>query len=185
MSIQTETPRRITAGDSAEWKISLPDYPAPTWTLTYYLVKSDAQIEITGGQYGSSANHHINIAKESTAAWGAGTYSYQGAVTDGTDRIRVESGTIVIEPDFAQESSGYDNRSFAKKSLDAIEAVIQNRASQAQQEYQIAGRALKFMTFDDLMNARDRFRAEYRAEEKRKSDKSGIGNIKVQFNKIT
>ncbi|WP_294344705.1 hypothetical protein [Prosthecochloris sp.] len=181
-SIPTSTPARLIAGDSWEWKISLSDYPAPTWTLSYYLVKSGTNlITLTGSQYGSSDDHHIDIAKETTDDFTDGTYSFQAVVTDGSDRKAVETGTIVIEPDFAQQSSGYDDRSFAKKSLDAIEAVIANRASQAQQEYQIAGRALKFMTMEELLSARDRLRAEYLAEERMKNGKSGIGSVKVRF----
>ncbi len=180
-TLPTSTPSKLTAGDSVEWTISLPDYPAPTWTLTYYLVKTGKQIVITGSQYESSDDHHIEVAKAETTDWPAGTYSYQAVVDDGTDRKRIESGSIVIEPDFAQQDDGYDDRSFAKKSLDAIEAVIENRASQAQQEYQIAGRALKFMTMDELLNARDRFRAEVRAEERRKAGKSAFGAVKVRF----
>lgn len=180
-TLPTRIPSKLTAGDSVEWTVNLPDYPAPTWTLKYYLVKTGKQIVITGSQYGSTEEHHIDIAKATTANWPAGAYSYQAFMDDGTDRKRLESGTIVIEPDFAQQGSGYDDRSFAKKSLDAIEAVIENRASQAQQEYQIAGRALKFMTMDELLNARDRFRAEVRAEERRKAGKPAFGAVKVRF----
>lgn len=180
-STLTNTPSKLTAGDSAEWTISLPDYPAPAWTLTYYLVKDGKQIVITGTQYGSTEEHHISVDAATTAAWQPGTYSYQAKASNGTDRKDAGSGTVVIEPDFAQQGSGYDDRSFAKKSLDAIEAVIERRASQSQQEYQIAGRALKFMTMEELLNARDRFRAEVRAGERRKAGKPAFGAVKVRF----
>ena len=59
------------------------------------------------------------------------------------------------------------------------------RASQAQQEYTIAGRQLKFMTLDELLNARNRFRSEYRAEEATKktakTGKSRFGQVQVRF----
>lgn len=180
-STLTNTPSRLTAGDSAEWTISLPDYPAPTWTLKYYLVKDGKQIVITGTQYGSTEEHHISVDAATTAAWQPGTYSYQAKASNGTDRKDAGSGTVVIEPDFAQQGSGYDDRSFAKKSLDAIEAVIERRASKSQQEYQIAGRALKFMTMEELLNARDRFRAEVRNQERKKAGKPAFGAVKVRF----
>lgn len=84
-TLPTNIPSKLTAGDSVEWTVNLPDYPAPTWTLKYYLVKDGKQIVITGSQYGSTDEHHIDIAKATTANWPAGTYSYQAKASNGTD----------------------------------------------------------------------------------------------------
>ena len=130
-TLPTSTPSKLTAGDSAEWTISLPDYPASAWTLTYYLVKEGRQ--------------------------------------------------VVIEPDFAQKSSGYDDRSTARIALDAIEAIIKSGLFTPHKRYQIAGRAMEFRDFDELLTARDRFRAEVRAEERRKAGKPAFGAVKVRF----
>ena len=181
MALSLITPSKITAGDTAGWLIYLTDYPSPAWVLSYTLVNATSKKTFSGTQYLTSSNHHILIPKATTAAWGAGVYGYQASVTDGTSRYVVETGTIEIIPDFAQVSTGLDNRTFAKKSLDAIEAVIYNRASQAQLEYTIAGRQLKFISPKDLMDLRDRFAAEYRSEEKRKSGKNIFGSVQVAF----
>lgn len=184
MQLSYTTPSEITAGDTAEWLIDLTDYPSPVWVLSYSLVNAISKKTFSGTQYLTGSDHHILIAKATTAAWVAGLYSYQATVTDGTSRYVVETGTIGILPDFSQASSGLDDRTFAKKSLDAIEAVIYNRASQAQLEYTIAGRQLKFISPKDLMDLRDRFGAEYRAEERTKSAKNGVsrfGIVKTVF----
>lgn len=181
MALSLITPLKITAGATAEWLINSLDYPAPTWVLSYAFVNTAHKKTATGSQYLTSSDHHILIAKETTAAWVAGIYSYQASVTDGTSRYVIETGTIEIRPDFAQASIGLDDRTFAKKSLDNIELVIQNRATQAQLEYSIAGRQLKFISPKDLMDLRDRFAAEYRAEEKRKSGKNKFGSVQVAF----
>jgi hypothetical protein len=179
------TPSRIIAGDTAEWLIALTDYPAPAWTLKYVLVKDGKQIVITASQYGSTTTHHIDVSATTTDDWPEGEYSYRATVSDGIDRYSVESGTIEIVADFASATTGYDDRSFAKKALDAIEAVILGRASHAQLEYTIAGRQLKFIPPSELMDLRDRFRVEYRAEESAKQStktgKSRWGQVKVRF----
>ena len=181
VTLATTTPKTLTAGDTWEWTIALADYPSPAWTLTYYLVKSGTRIELTGAQYAATDDHHVDVAKTVTQGYTTGSYSYQAVVDDGTDRKVVETGTITVLTDFQQQTTGYDDRSFARKSLEAIEAVIEGRASQAHQEYQIAGRALKFMTLDELLNARDRFQTEVREEERRKAGKPAFGAVKVRF----
>ncbi len=180
-TLPTRIPSKLTAGDSVEWTVNLPDYPASTWTLKYYLVKDGQQIVITGSQYGSSEDHHISLDATTTAAWEPGSYSYQAKVSNGIDRKDAESGTVVIEPDFAQQSTGYDDRSTARIALDAVEAIIKNGLFTPHKQYQIAGRAMVFRDFDELLNARDRFRTEVRAEERRKAGKPAFGAVKVRF----
>ena len=68
--------------------------------------------------------------------------------------------------------------------LDGIEAVLENRASQDQMSYSIAGRSLSRMSIDDLLTFRARYRAEYLKELKLKriKNKQDTGNtIKVRF----
>jgi hypothetical protein len=72
----------------------------------------------------------------------------------------------------------------AKTVLDAIEAVIENRASQDQMSYSIAGRSLSRMSIDDLMKFRDRYYSEYQEEIKKSriKNKQDSGNlVKVRF----
>lgn len=77
-ALLTHTPSTLTAGDSVRWTISLPDFPAPAWMLSYYLVKDGSQIVITGSQYGAGDDHYIAVAKATTANWPAGTYKLSG-----------------------------------------------------------------------------------------------------------
>ena len=175
------TPKSITAGDSAEWVITLSDYPAPTWDLTYALVSSTSQILITSLQYEATTSHIIRLTTSTTSAYQAGDYSYQLYASDGTDRYIVESGQITVRPNYADASSGYDARSFAKRALDAIEAVIESRASQSQLEYSIAGRQLKYIPPADLLLLRDRFRTEYNAELAKIHGRNKFGAVKVRF----
>mgnify|MGYP004192860319 CR=1 FL=1 len=83
-------------------------------------------------------------------------------------------------------STVFDNavRSYAKTILDAIEAVISNRATMDQQSMSIAGRSLSRMSVDELMTFRNQFKQEYLQEVKAARNKNGqaSGNtIKVRF----
>lgn len=181
--ISTKTPSLIVAGDTAKWQLSLSDYPAPTWVVSYALVVNGIRIAFTA--LASGTDHLIEIAKATTATWKAGLYSYQAYATSSTERVIIETGSIRIATDFAQATTGYDDRSWAKRCLDNVEAVIEGRASQAQLEYTIAGRQLKFITPKELFDMRDRFRLEYFAEEakkqQKKTGKSRFGSVQVRF----
>ena len=96
--------------------------------------------------------------------------------------MSVDEGRTKVVVNFANTNA--DVRSHAKKVLDAIEAVLENRASQDQMSYSIAGRSLSRMSIDDLMTFRNRYRAEYLREIKlaRIKNKQASGNtIKVRF----
>ena len=150
----THTPGVLTIGETAEWAISLPDYPAPDWVLSYTLVSSGVRITITGEQDGSTSCHKITVAVADQALWTPAVYGYQARVTDGASVFCVESGTIKILPDFSVMSSGYDARIHARICLDNITAVIEGRATKSQQQYSIAGRALQFVPLKELVEMR-------------------------------
>jgi hypothetical protein len=57
-----------------------------------------------------------------------------------------------------------DLRTHAKKVLDSIQAVIENRATVDQSSFTIAGRSLSRMTIEELFMVRDRYRAEFNEE---------------------
>ncbi|MCE1274254.1 MAG: hypothetical protein LWW75_07010 [Chlorobiales bacterium] len=185
MALPLTTPSKLTAGVTAEWLRSLADFPASDWQLTYNLVRKGATITITAGQYAGTETHHIRVTHTEAARWIPGIYHFQATVSDGTNRHIVEQGSVEILPDFASMSEGHDGRSFAKRCLDNIEAVLEKRAGQAQLEYSIAGRMLKFIPHEELMKMRNQYLVEYRAEccrdRSRKTGRSPIGRVKVRF----
>ena len=88
----------------------------------------------------------------------------------------------LIHKDFANTNA--DLRSHAKKVLDAIEAVIENRATVDQSSFSIAGRSLSRMSIDELLTLKNRYKAEYLKEikEARIKNKQRSGNtIGVKF----
>lgn len=177
-SVPTSVPAQVTAGDTIAWKITLADYPASAgWVLTYALASAAVQIAITASA--SADDHLVSVAAATSAAYVPGTYSWQAYVTKTTERYMVDSGTIQVLPNLAVQSGGFDGRSHAKKTLDALEAWIEGH-DMAVADYQIAGRAMKYHSIPDLLKLRDTYTAEVRGEVLKAS--GGVANrLVVRF----
>jgi hypothetical protein len=160
-AIPTNEPDYIVAGDSPQWTRTFPDYPSTTWTLSYVLI--NATNKYTFNATSSGNDYLVTLSGTTTAAWATGNYQWQAYVTSGSSRYTVASGLLEVKPNFAT-SSNVDIRTHAKKVLDAIEAVIEGRASKDQQEYTIGNRSLKLMPIADLIKFRDKYRSMYLSE---------------------
>ncbi len=126
LSVPTVEPTTARAGDTWRWTRDLPDYPAPTWVLTYTLFASAGVVSIVAAA--SGALHSVNIAPATTALYTAARYDWVAHISDGTDRFQVGSGVIQVTPDVA-EATAYDGRSHARKMLDAINAMLEGRGT--------------------------------------------------------
>jgi len=158
----TIEPLQVRVGDSWKWTRSFPDYPAGDgWALSYVLINASSKISISSSASGD--DHSISVAPATTAAYAAGAYDWVARVTDGVDVYSVGSGRITVLPSLSAATA--DLRSHSRKTLDAIEAVIEGRASQDVLEYSIAGRSLKRIPLTELLVLRDRYRAEVARED--------------------
>lgn len=174
--IPTTEPAEIVAGNTVKWTREdlTEDYPAPTWTLKYYFVKTGAQIEIIATAVGETFS--VTVAKAVTAAWGAGIYRWEAYVEDGTERYRVDYGTIEIKTDIAAQGSGYDGRSHAKKVLDAIEAILEKTATLEQKRMSVNGMSLDKRETTDLLLIYDKYKAMYLREQREERIRNGLGH---------
>lgn len=183
MAITSRTPSQIIAGDTAEWLLSLADYPASSWVVSFVLVKAGVKIAFTASASGD--DHLIAVAKTITDDWVAGVYSYQAVATNGVVRKIAETGTIEIVSDFAQATTGLDARSQTAKMVDLLGAVIEGRASKTDKQYMIGGRMMITLSPKELRDELDywqaRLRAEHAGDMSRKSGKSRFGNVQVRF----
>jgi hypothetical protein len=168
-------PAAFHAGDSLSWLESAPDYQAPDWELRYHARRVDA--EGVGFDIVSSAEgalHRVTVDPATTAAYTPGAYSvavvaYQGS----SGRATIRTCRLDVRPDLADAAG--DPRSHAHRLLWAIEAVLERRATHVQESYSIEGRALKYLSIDDLHRARARYRQEVAVIEGRGG--SGLGRI--------
>ena len=174
-------PKQIRAGDTLKFTDSIPDYSAlDGWTLNYSLANKNDKIAITSSASGS--DHAISVPYVTTAAWASGKYRYQAYVDDGTDRYTVESGNLEILNDL--KGGFVDDRNHVEKTLDAIEAVLEGKASQDQLSMSINGRSLTRFNPSELLNWRDKYRAELVQIRQRERIAQGMGSgtkIKLRF----
>jgi hypothetical protein len=91
------------------------------------------------------------------------TYSWRAQVSKAGQVFTVASGSIVVQPAFA--ASTLDNRSHARKALDAVQAYLENPANLSAAMYEIAGRKLQRLSIPDLLTLRDRYQFEVAREE--------------------
>jgi hypothetical protein len=125
-TIPTTEPASVRAGDTWRWQISVPAYPAPTWTLTYTLFSAAGTLALVSSASGSA--HLIDQSPAETAGYTAGQYHYVLHASDGTDRFQIGEGVIEVLPNLSALDS-YDGRSHAKQMLDAIDAMMLGRAT--------------------------------------------------------
>lgn len=162
----TILPQRISAGLTLEKSVVLTAYPASAWALTVSM-RGPGSIDLISTPDGET--HKLRAPASTTAEWEPGQYWYSARVSneDG-DVFEVESGQVVIEPDLASAGAGYENFTHAERTLAAIEAVLEKRASRDQEKYVINNRELWRTPIADLLVLRDRYRAQVRMERKAK-----------------
>lgn len=181
-TIPTIEPDTINAGETIDWRREdLSDYPAPSWALTYQIRNAGFAHTVAASASGSA--HAVTIAAATSQGFAAGVYDMAGYVVNGAETRQVYRGTLTIKP-WLGRAGAVDARSHARKVLDAIEAVIEHRASKDQQSYRIGDRELVRMTADELMNLRRIYRAEVRREVRAERRARGLfvsNDIKVRF----
>jgi hypothetical protein len=180
-TIPTIEPSLITAGDTLKWVKTLADYSAADgWVLSYVFINAAAKFSITATASGS--DFAVTVAAATTAAYAAGAYDWRAQVSKSGEVYTVSTGRATVKPAFSVAT--LDGRSQARTSLEAIEAMLQGRASSAVHEYEIAGRRLKYIPVPELLQLRDALRADVAREDTAARIASGLGDnrrIYVRF----
>ena len=176
--IASKEPETFRAGDTVKWKRSLDCYKASEgWTLKYSFRGTAGTIDITSSA--SSDEHLISLAPSATSAYSAGIYDVQGYVEKGTDRHTVYSSRVQILVDLTAAGSSYDGRTHVKKTLDAIEAVLENRATKEIEESTIEGVAIKRIPHEKLLAFRSKYLQWYQQEQATERLKLGKGTGRI------
>jgi hypothetical protein len=167
---------RHIAGDTLEMSIAkgnaitVEDYPASDgWTLKYRLTPQFAApvqtpIDITASTDSDGESYKIEVSNTATAAWAPGKYTWSRWVEKAGARATLDTdGQLDILQDPATAAQGYDSRSHPRKVLEAIEAVMESRASSTQRElvaYTIGSRSQTFDSSEskaDLVTLRSKY----------------------------
>lgn len=179
-------PAQFIAGDRITWKRTDlgADYAPASYSLKYSarLENSGAtEIEITASESGS--DYIVEVGQSTSASYKAGVYHWQAYITRTSDaeRITIDSGTWEIKPN--RDTTASDPRSHAKIVLEAIEKVIEGRATKDQENYSIQGRSLSRTPIPDLLALRSFYKAEVVRDQRAERLKNNLGHsgiIKVR-----
>jgi hypothetical protein len=178
-------PVHVFSGTTWQWTVDVPEYSAANgWSLKYICTNADGAFDFSDDGTATSTVFSVNLDAATTAAFTAGSYIWQLFATDGTDTVFVSSGPLEVVADITDGSTAHDARSHVKKTLDALEAVIEDKASKDQLSHSIAGRSLTRFSPEELIKWRAKYAAYYREELVAARVAAGRGNpniIKATF----
>lgn len=180
VTIPAKEPTTIIRGDTVKWTRALAEFlPADGWALTYYFTSASARVVVTTTNNGDGSFLAV-ISSAVSATLTVGQWYWQAAVAKAGEQYTVDSGAVDVAAGMAIATGGIDTRTWARRTLDAVEATLEGRATSDHTSMSINGRSISRMTPLELMDWRDRLRAEVRTEEQ--AEKAGLGrNIKVRF----
>tara|TARA_R100000951_G_scaffold64585_2_gene54505 strand:- start:1962 stop:2552 length:591 start_codon:yes stop_codon:yes gene_type:complete len=179
-----QEPETLVVGDRWVWQRPdlVTDYPTDAYALTYEFHCDSGgggshKFTVTASE--TSTAYVVEVSSSTTSGYTAHQYKWYAFITRTSDsqRVAVDNGITTLVVNYADSNA--DVRTHAKKVLDSIQAVIENRATVDQSSFTIAGRSLSRMTIDELFLVRDRYRAEYNEEVKkaRIRNKKPSGNL--------
>jgi len=175
-------PLKFHAGETVKWnRTDLADYPASTYTLYYTLVKDGTRITFNSSQDGSTENHSITLAHGTTAGYAVGVYHWTVEARSSSEVFVVDKGIMEVLVDFAEQSSGSDQRTVAKKMVDAYESLFTNQITNKtieQLSYSIGGRSISKLSAEQIRLEYFRWVRIYKAELDEERIQNGLGTRK-------
>ena len=177
----TTEPASIQAGDTICWQRTLPDYPASDgWQLSYLLISAAAHIVVPATAADDA--HNITISAAASAAYPPGIYTWQASVARTGERYTVDKGAVTIKPNWATAGNA-DARSPAARALADLRAALLNWLSTSGQvqEYEIAGRRMRFATAFEIRERIRMAESEVRREARELSGQSAARRVVVRY----
>lgn len=166
----TTEPTVVRAGDTWKWTKYAGDHtPDDGWTLKYALhnigsaAVSNSKLEITATANPDGVNHDVLVAKTDTDDLLAGNWKWVAYVEKGTERFTIDQGVLYVEPNLQLATAG-TQQSHNEKMLAAIQSVLQGRATNDIESYQIAGRAVNKIPVEQLLKLENVYIAKVRRE---------------------
>jgi hypothetical protein len=173
MPIASAPLTRAVAGDTWTWLWSSADYPASAgWVVAWRMVGPGVTLDITTA---ASGDAHLATASAATTVGltvpvGGLPCTLLGWAALSGERFEIYRAPIAVLPNPATITG--DLRGHAARTLAAIEAMLENRATKDQQSYKIGERELSRIPVQELLSLRDY----YRAEAKREDEAAGLAS---------
>jgi len=159
--ILSDWPKKIRSGDTLQFKVRLDGFSSSTDTLSFYLASASENYSFTATD--STGEFLISVPATETANWQRGEYTLNAVVTSIEGVVTtVKDYPVEITPNLRFGNA--DPRTHVKRSLDAINAVLEKRAGHDVQEYEIDNRRLIRMPVTELMRLKSHFQMLYAQE---------------------
>ena len=164
----TIEPDTVVPGDFIQWKRTDlgADYPNTAYTATYVARISgggNTEVQVVGTASGS--DYLFTVSSATSNDFVVGLYHWQLEIKRNSDdnRIVVDRGYFTAIADL--DVNGADPRTHAEIMVAKIESILSGKADSDVASYSVAGRSLTKMSFRELIEARDYYRAEVRKEQ--------------------
>jgi hypothetical protein len=184
-------PATLRAGTTWTWSETAPDlYPNATYQLKYYF-QGPVVFNVTAANDG--ANFKVTITSATSKTYPSGIYRWVRQfvkISDATvySETPEQSGELNVLQDLSTVQGGYDSRSHVRRVVEALEAVIENRATKAQSEIEIAGRRIWYLSPAELRKEWEQYSYLLKQEERAAliaQGKSPGNQILVRFQPIS
>ena len=173
--IPSVEPETITAGDSATWEYTLPDYStADGWAVSYVFRQAGAAT-LTISASGSGTTYTTTISTSNSTLLKNGLWYWTAFATKTGQRVTIRKGRLEVQPDPAGTGQ-FDPRSQVKRTLDAINATLEGTADREERQLVVDGLSLEVRDVAQLLALKDRFDALYQAEVAAERLAKGLGN---------
>ena len=150
-------PTEFYKADTVKWKRTdiAADYPATTWTLTYYFISVSDEFTVVAVADGS--NFSIVIPNTTTDDYTEGDYYWTAKATNGSETHTIGSGQCVVKPDLAEKGAGYDGRTYAGITIAQAKEKLAlwleaDTAVASGQSYMVSGRMLTMAQSQEIRN---------------------------------
>ncbi|MCH9836032.1 hypothetical protein K0U83_10240 [bacterium] len=180
-------PLKFVLGDFVQWKRSdlVADYPVALYSAQYVArISGGGSTEFTVVATEAGGTYLFTIPSATSSGFTAGDYHWQLEIvrTSDSSRIVIQRGdwSAIVDLD----DNGSDPRSHAQIMIGKIESILQGKADSDVGSYSIAGRSLTKMSFAELMDARDLYKAEFQQEvvkDRIRRGKASGATVKVRF----
>lgn len=156
-------PIKIVVGDYLQWtrKDIASDYPTATHSAEYVArITAGGSDEIKLAATETDGYYLFTVSSATSALFAVGTYHWQLEITQTSsgNRVVVDRGEFEAIPDLDVNQA--DPRTHADIMLAKIESILEGKADSDVASYSIGGRSISKLTFEELMSARDKYKAE-------------------------
>lgn len=185
-ALQAE-PERVVVGDFIQWqRADLSAVYSPTlYDLTYVArITGGGNTEVQVTCTSVSGIFTATVTSTTSSGFEAGFYHWQAEIKRKSDNERIVVDRGYFEAIADLDVNGADPRSHAEIMIDKIESLLQGKADADVANYSVAGRSLTKMSFAELVEARDYYKAEYNKElreERIRRGKATGATVKVRF----